>query len=200
MNAAFSLMPGIPAYLNTSVGLRSGTGSGIGDTLVSLVLRLRASNSGESAHAAQTFTIAYSAPEMLRDLKAVTGLSWNRIGELCGVSRRAVYDWLEGKPIADHNLKRILTTCEVVKNLAFDSPFQVRTFLLYGGATDATPFQLLKNGTYDEFLRVAGSASFTDQEPFVSALDRLDARHDVVHTDLSGKKRGTAARRTSADS
>ena len=100
MNAQFTLIPDFYTFLYSDIGSRTGTGtgSGIGSTLVDMLIRLRASNSGEAAHVDEV-KMAYPVPEILRDMKATTGLSWSKIGELFDVSRRAVYDWLEGKPI-----------------------------------------------------------------------------------------------------
>ena len=197
MNAQFSLMPGFFTFLYSDVGLHTGTGSGIGNTLVDMLIRLRASNSGEAAHVGEVKT-AYHVPEILRDMKVTTGLSWSKIGELFDVSRRAVYDWLEGKPIADHNYERLVSTYEAIGTLDSYAPFQVRTFLLFSDAAGATPFQLLKEGAYSDFARIAGGSSAPSGEPFISVADRVNARQDTVHTDLPGRKRNTASRRPSA--
>ena len=197
MNAQFTLMPGFFSYLNADVGLRTGTGSGIGSTLVDMLVRLRASNSGEAVDIDEVKT-AYPVPELLRDLKATTGLSWSKIGELFGVSRRAVYDWLEGKPVAAHNYERLLSTHEAMRNVSFDSPFHARTFLLFSDAAGATPFQVLKDGAYSDFIRFAGVSTVASVEPLISVAARLSARQDTVHTDLPGRRRSTASRRISA--
>ena len=189
-----SLKPRFSAFLNPDIELRTGTGSGIGDTLVDMLSRLRASNSGETPQVSGRSDRMHSAPVILDEIKATTGLSWNKIAELCEISRRAVYDWLEGKPVADQNYARLLAAYDAIRGLALNAPYQVRTFLLFHNEGGTTPFQLLKEGRYEEFARLAYSDTIPIEEPFVSVADRLDARQEAIHTDLAGPKRSTAAR------
>lgn len=214
MNADNSISATFSTFLYSDMGLSTGTGSVIGETLAKVVNRLQTSNSGEPAKATETIADEHLVPETLRDLKAATGLSWNKVAELFNVSRRAVYDWLEGKPMADHNYTSLLSVYEVIESLKrhdFASSFELRTFLLYHtyhNQSGTSPFQLLKEGRYQEFSRRAHRRTHPDEEqkeapsdeyPFVSLRDRLSTRQDTVHTDLPGKNRSKAARRRRAD-
>lgn len=204
MTATFSTF----LYSDSGMGLSTGTGSVIGETLAKVVNRLHISNSGETAEAIETAAGEYSVSETLRKLKTATGLSWSKIAELFNVSRRAVYDWLEDKPMADHNYAALRSVYKVIERLDFASPFQLRTFLLFRADSGTSPFQLLKEGRYEEFSKIAHRRTHQDEETkealldesvFVSIQDTLSARQDTVHTDLPGKKRSKAARRSSAD-
>jgi transcriptional regulator with XRE-family HTH domain len=199
MNTEISLMPSFYSFLKTDVGLRTGTGSGIGDALVTMLARVRSSNSGETADLGEWLARECSVPEILHELKTATGLSWSQLGEMFDVSRRAVYDWLEGKAIADHNYERLRAARKAIASKAFSSPFQARTFLLFGDADGTTPVQLLKEGRYSDFARSGQGDTMAGEQPFVTVADQLNARQEAVHTDLPGKRRSTASRRRTAD-
>ena len=208
MNAVIRHSVGFFNFVNTDMGLRTGTGSGIGERLAKVLSRLQTSNSGETAEFIGTSSAEASAPEILKTLKASTGLSWNKIAELFNVSRRAVYDWLEGKTVSDQNYAKLLSVSGAIDILGLSSPFQVRTFLLFHNEAGISPFSLLKEGRYNEFQQLARESTWAGETPkeelsgefaFVSLVDRLMALQDTVHTDLPGKKRSKASRRRPAD-
>jgi transcriptional regulator with XRE-family HTH domain len=208
MNADMSINPTFSPFSYGDMGLRTGTGSGIGETLAQLVSRLQVSNSGESAESLETAPVQHSVPETLREIKALTGLSWGKIAELFNVSRRAVYDWLEDKPLSDSNYAALRSVFEVVEKLDFLLPYQFRTFLLFSEAGGTSPLRLLKEGRYEEFVHTAlrrtqqaavPKESSLDESGFISFEERLMARQDTVHSDLPGKKRSQASRRRPAD-
>ena len=208
MNAVISQSAGFLSFVNADMRLRTGTGSGIGERLAKVLSRLQTSNSGETAEFIGTSSVEASAPGILRILKASTGLSWNKIAELFNVSRRAVYDWLEGNTVSDQNYAKLLSVSEAIDILELSSAFQVRTFLLFHNEAGVTPFSLLKEGRYDEFQHSARGSTWAVETPkeelsgefaFVSLVDRLTALQDTVHTDLPGKKRSKPSRRRAAD-
>jgi len=183
--------------------LSTGTGSGIGENLAKLFSRFNTSNSGETVEEFTTVVELRSAADILRSVKVNTGLSWKKIAELFGVSRRAVYDWIEGKPMSDQNYSRLISVEEAVARIKYSTPFQVRTFLLFGNSSGENPLQLLKEQRYEEFSRLAQAGVYDFEKPDdftgLSPADRLSALQDNVHTDLPGKRRSKASRRRSAD-
>jgi transcriptional regulator with XRE-family HTH domain len=183
--------------------LSTGTGSGIGETFAKLVSRLNTSHSGETITEFERAIEIISAAETLQNLKNSTGLSWKKIAELFKVSRRAVYDWLEGKQISDENYSKLCNLEEALGRLRYTTPFQVRTFLLFSSYGGQNPFELLKEERYEEFLQLSQSAApqgiQEDEFVEVSLIDRLSALQDKAHTDLPDKKRSTASRRSPVD-
>ena len=183
--------------------LSTGTGSGIGDNLAKFFSRFNTSNSGETVEEFAMVAELSSAPEILQKIKNNTGLSWKKIAELFSVSRRAVYDWLEGKPMSEHNYSKLCKVEEALAHIKYNTPFQVRTLLLFGNSAGENPYQLLKQARYEEFSQFvqAGTYDFEQTEHLsdVSPADRLSALQDKVHTDLPGKRRRTASRRRPGD-
>lgn len=183
--------------------LSTGTGSGIGDTFAKLVSRLNTSHSGESITEFDSAIEIASAADILQNIKNSTGLSWKKIAELFNVSRRAVYDWLEGKQMADENYSKLCSLDVALDKLRYTTPFQVRSFLLFSTYGEQSPFELLREERYEEFLKLTQSAAhqFTlqDETVEVSPVDRISALQDKVHNDLPGKKRSKAVRKRPAD-
>lgn len=183
--------------------LSTGTGSGIGDNLAKFFSRFNTSNSGETVEEFAMVAELRSAPDILQKVKGSTGLSWEKIAKLFNVSRRAVYDWLEGKPMSEQNYSKLCKVEEALLRMKYSTPFQVRTLLLFGNSSGENPYQLLKQERYEEFSQFvqSGRYDFEQAEHLsdVSPADRLSALHGKVHTDLPGKRRSTASRRRPAD-
>jgi transcriptional regulator with XRE-family HTH domain len=181
----------------------TGTGSGIGDNLAKFFSRFNTSNSGETVEEFSMVAELSSAPDILQKIKNSTGLSWRKIAELFSVSRRAVYDWLEGKPMSDQNYSKLCKVEEALAHIKYNTPFQARSLLLFGNSAGATPYQLLKQERYDEFSQFVQAETYDFEQAEhltdISPADRLSALQDKVHTDLPGKRRRTASRRRPGD-
>ena len=183
--------------------ISTGTGSGIGDNLAKFFSRFNTSNSGETVEELAMVAELSSTPDILQKVKNSTGLSWKKIAELFNVSRRAVYDWLEGKPMSDQNYSKLRKVEEALAHIKYNTPFQVRTLLLFGNNSGESPYQLLKQARYDEFSQFvqAGTYNFEQAEHLtdISPADKLSALQDKVHADLPGKRRSTASRKRPGD-
>lgn len=166
MNADISMALGLGT-------LSPRTGSGIGETFAKLVSRLNTSHSGESITEFESVSEITPASDTLQNLKHSTGLSWKKIAELFNVSRRAVYDWLEGKQMADENYSKFRSLEIALGKLQYTTPFQVRTFLLFSTYGEQSPFELLKEERYEEFLQLTHTAApqFTLQDESVEERD-----------------------------
>lgn len=55
-------------------------------------------------------------------IKAATGLSWERVGRLVGVSRQSVNAWRQGGPITDDHRRRLLEVRDVLERAAKRNP------------------------------------------------------------------------------
>ena len=188
-----------------TIGIYPGTGSGMGEKIAQLISRLSSSNSGALEEEFSNCGLS-TAADILHHLKNTTGMSWSKIAELFNVSRRAVYDWLEGKSIAEHNLSSLYSVVKAVDSLNLPSPHHTRLVLLYKTPTGTSPFRLLKEARYEEFRRLRVDETIEqfgkalERDPSrITLIDRLSVNEDIVHTDLPGKKRSRASRHRSAD-
>lgn len=76
----------------------------------------------ETAETAEPWSVEQPHQEALGWIKAATGLSWERVGRLVGVSRQAVNAWRQGGPIADDHRRRLLEVREVLERAAKRNP------------------------------------------------------------------------------
>lgn len=183
--------------------LSPGTGSSIGDNLAMFFSRFNVSNSGETIEEFAAMAELTSASEILKEIKNSTGLSWKRMAELFSVSRRAVYDWLEGKPMSDHNYSKLCKVEEALKPIKYDTPYQMRTLLLFGNRAGENPYQLLKQSRYAEFSQFIQDQAYNFEQAEhltdISPVERISTRQGKVHTDLPRKRRSKASRRRPAE-
>lgn len=80
-------------------------------------------------------------------IKGVTGLSWERIARLVGVSRQTINRWEHNEPIVDSNRRRILSVRDVLERAAarlFTSEELVAWLDTPRGADGRTPAELLE--------------------------------------------------------
>lgn len=67
---------------------------------------------------------------LVRELRSESGLTANQLGRLLGVSRRSVYNWAAGSPIAAAREERLRELHSMVLNLPAKSPDMRRNLLL----------------------------------------------------------------------
>jgi len=102
--------------------------------------------------------IGQTAAEALLELRRRSGLTWESMSSLFGVSRRTVHHWANGKaPSAQHEVQ-IRRTLDAVRHLDEGNRRATRDRLLTA-ADGLSPFDLLANRRYADVLRQsAGSA------------------------------------------
>ncbi|WP_372525358.1 hypothetical protein [Piscinibacter sp.] len=110
------------------------------------------------------------------ELRRLSGLTWDQVASLFGVSRRAVHHWASGKPMtAEHevHLYRVLASLRALHH----GSVQPNRHMLFGSAEPGgrSIFDLLRERNYDEVARLVGvpqSGSPVRSQIVVSA-DRL---------------------------
>lgn len=147
------------------------------------------------------------------ELRRLSGLTWDQLGQLFEVSRRSVHFWASGKPLNAENEERLMRVLDVVRAGDRGSAQDTRAALL--DSTDGTsPFDLLVAQRFEDARSLLGSGAGrvrvarTALSPEARA-DRaprppeelVDARSERVHEDLGrgravqtarNKRRGTS--------
>jgi hypothetical protein len=100
----------------------------------------------------------------LQHLKETTGLSWNQVAALFGVTRRAVHFWIRGGNITDDHLARLDHLQTQLFAHVSDDPRSTRAALMLPDATGRSPWSRL--------------LSDVASEPSFSALDRLGSVYE----------------------
>ena len=134
--------------------------------------------------------------DAITELRRTSGLTWDQIGRLFGVSRRSVHFWASGKPMNAANEQHLLQVLDVVRQ-ADRGDARGNRAVLFEVSAGSTPFDLLASKRFDEagalLGRGPGSRRLTlrplDAE---AAAERaplppealIDAMNDRVHRDV----------------
>jgi DNA-binding transcriptional regulator YiaG len=141
----------------------------------------------------------------ITELRRLTGLTWDQFATLFGVSRRAVHFWASGKAMTatnDEHLQRSLGCLRIVNR---GSTLANKEALFSPVGAGITPFDLLVQHQYEEFIDTLGRAVHGMSAPMkftrVSS-DRLprppyvmaSAREDAVHQEAGSPRPGRVVR------
>ncbi len=102
------------------------------------------------------------AIESLTELRLRSGLTWEQISRLFGVSRRALHFWASGKAMTPANQEHLQRVLAALRRIDRGSPTATRTVLLDAGLEGLVPFDLLRAGHYDRAIAVTNVASYID--------------------------------------
>lgn len=137
------------------------------------------------------------------ELRRISGLTWEQLAGLFGVSRRSVHFWASGKPLNATNHERLMRVLDVVRHADRGTARSTRAALL-DAHEGTTPFEMLADQRFPE-ARLALGPGRTRLVPALTPLseaartarkplppDELyDAKSDRVHQEPG---RGRAAR------
>lgn len=139
----------------------------------------------------------------ISELRRTSGLTWEQLGQLFGVSRRSVHFWASGRPMNAVHERRLFEILDIVRQADHGDARRNRAALLAVSAGRA-PFDLLVAGAFNEAraqlgrgetdervaLRELDATARAERTP-LSPEDLIDAMNDTVHRDTG---RGRAAR------
>ena len=152
-----------------------------------------------------TATEADVTSRAVSELRRISGLTWEQLGQLFGVSRRSVHFWASGRSMNAANEQHLFRVLDIVRQADRGDARSNRAALLAVSAGHA-PFDLLMSQAFDEAgarlgrrqqgrrvelgeLDAHARAERTPPPPG----DLIDAMNDQVHRDVgSGRAAGTA--------
>ena len=115
-----------------------------------------------------------SEPEATRravsELRRLSGLTWEQLAGLFGVSHRSVHFWASGKPLNATNHQRLMRVLDVVRDADRGTARSTRAALL-DAREGTTPFEMLA----DQRFREARVALGRGRSRLVPALTPLSA-------------------------
>jgi len=155
---------------------------------------------------------AETTRQAISELRRISGLTWEQLGELFDVSRRSVHFWASGKPLNAGNEQRLMQVLDVVRAADRGDARSTRA-ALFEVKDGTTAFTLLTAERFEEARAVLG-AGVARTRPALAELsdaakaarkplppeDLVDAQHDRVHRDrgrsraartVRNKRRGT---------
>lgn len=141
---------------------------------------------GDMVRAAQPIGTA------IAELRRLSGLTWEQLARLFGVSRRSLHFWASGKPMAASNENHLQRVLAVLRRIDRGAASANRSLLL-GELEDGTvPFDLLVNADYERAVSVLGGGEARPVvPPKISAASRA-ARAPRPPEELVGALQGRA--------
>lgn len=101
---------------------------------------------------------AESTAEAVLEIRRLSGLTWEELGDLFDVSRRSIHHWASGRPVSAKHDKMIRQMLAAIRYLDRGDRADTRALLLaVDHATEVSVLDLLKDGRFDEAMgRVEG--------------------------------------------
>lgn len=134
-----------------------------------------------------------SAGAAIGELRRLSGLTWDQLARMFGVSRRSLHFWASGKPITPGHEERLQRILAVLRKIDRGAAHANRTALLSAGVDGSIPFDLLREGDYERALSLLGLGHARRASPprlsqaarAARALrppeELVDALHDRTH-------------------
>jgi transcriptional regulator with XRE-family HTH domain len=131
-----------------------------------------------------------SAGDVLAELRRLSGLSWEQLARMLGVSRRALHFWASGKAMARSNEEHLQRVLAVVRTIDRGSTAATRAALLAALDNKSNAVDLL---AAREYARVSSAASRLSAAARIarapgSPESLIGALHDRVHEDLGASR------------
>jgi DNA-binding transcriptional regulator YiaG len=121
------------------------------------------------------------------ELRRVSGLTWDQLARLFGITRRSLHFWASGKPLTPAHEERLHRLLATVRRLDRGSAHANRTLLLGVHADGRIPFDLLVEGQYERALGLLGPGHAPARpHPAALAVDARVARAPHAPEDVAG--------------
>ncbi len=91
----------------------------------------------------------------ISELRRISGLTWDQLGQLLEVSRRSVHFWASGKPPNARNEKRIMQVLDVVRAADRGSARSTRAAMM-DASQGTTPFDMLAAQRFEDARLILG--------------------------------------------
>jgi len=113
------------------------------------------------------------------ELRRLSGLTWDSLAQLFGVSRRAAHFWASGKPMTAANEERLRGLLATLRTIDRGSGAATCAALLQPSPTGERPFDLLAAARFERVLELVGpgpgAARSTARTPLSAEAQRARA-------------------------
>lgn len=144
--------------------------------------------------------------ESVCELRRTSGLTWDQVGLLFGVSRRSVHFWASGKPLNAANEEHLLRVLNVVRSGQRGNARATRA-ALFEVHDGKTAFEMLVGQRYQDAAQLLGDRQVvrTSRPQALGIEEKLarmplrpenlvDAEHESVHSELLGARAARSLR------
>jgi transcriptional regulator with XRE-family HTH domain len=95
---------------------------------------------------------AQTTAEAVLEIRRLSGLTWEELGDLFDVSRRSVHHWANGKTVSAKHEQMIRQTLVAIRHLDCGSATKTRALILTPDTLGVSVFELLKAGYYRDAM------------------------------------------------
>jgi DNA-binding transcriptional regulator YiaG len=179
-----AMRPARPTWVRTVFGL---TFRDAGTSATSALPSEPALDTSEQTTSGAFVTPHPRARAAISELRRASGLTWDQLARLFGVSRRSVHFWASGSVMTPANEEKLQRVLAELRKADRGSASANRAMLLSVGATGVLPFDLLAAGQYERAGDAMGPGRGrpTISHPGVSQADKA-ARAPMRPEDLVG--------------
>ncbi len=155
-----------------------------------------------------TASAGEAAARLISELRVLSGLTWELLAKVCGVSRRAVHLWASGRPMSVDRQEHVARVLEMVRLLEVGSPAGTRSLLLSPAPGGGLLVDALAEGRFESVVsaripeQIRERAHPRGLSPGVRQARRprppaefVDAVQDTVHAKPVEARRARSSRR-----
>jgi len=134
-----------------------------------------------------------SSTAAIYEVRRITGLSWDQLARLFGVSRRSVHFWANGKALNSDNEEHLYRLLATAKQIDRGSVSETRAAILRANDRGVIAFDLLAARRYDDALMILSTGQ-SRARPTLAPLsaEARKARAAPPPNQLLGAVQGTA--------
>lgn len=133
--------------------------------------RSRGSSTGRAGRHEEAVSVEVDLAAAIQRLHVSSGLTWEQLSKLFGVSRRAVHHWAAGGRMNGKHAERVAALTALIRGLPGGSPEARRTKLLAPGPNGRSMYDIWRSAT-ERGEPIQGSPYRPE--------DLIDAMHDRV--------------------
>jgi len=128
-----------------------------------------------------------SSSSALMELRRISGLTWDQLAHLFGVTRRSLHFWASGKPLSPAHEERLHKLLAMLRKLNRGSAKENRSLLLSVQDGGVIPYDHLLEEQYEDAFSLLGPGpTLSRPQPSALSIASRVARKPPMPADLAG--------------
>lgn len=148
----------------------------LGTSTTAVLAHDRGPRAVEQTSAGASVPMEKPAGPAIAELRRRSGLTWEQLARLFGVSRRSLHFWASGKPMAPTNEEHLQRLLAAMRKVDRGSAAANRSALLSAREDESIPFDLLAVGDYEQVVKMLGEGEGRRARPSRRADEAAAAR------------------------
>lgn len=140
----------------------------------------------EQTTAGAPVEVPHPAGAAIGELRRLSGLTWDQLARVFGVSRRSLHFWGSGKPMAPSNEEHLQRVLAVVRKIDRGTASANRAALLGGREDGILPLDLLVAKDYERVISIMGGGDARRASPPKLSKEARAARAPRPPAELVG--------------